>query len=288
MKKKLLLIIFIGFISLLTTACVDDNMENINIVVTNYPNEYITKKLYSNHATITSIYPDGVDTEKYKINKKQKQEFAHSDLFIYNGLIEKERDLAVSLLAINKDLKIIDTAYVLETDYSTEELWLDPSSLLMMAQNVRIGLEEYITSTILKKDIDEKYDKLKVELSELDAKYRITVDNAKNKKIVIGNSALKYLSKFNYDVICVDSDAKQKTLADTEELFKTNQVSYIYMFVGDKQNDNIKDLLTKYPDIKILELHKINNISDKERSNKKGYITLMNDNLDLLKKELYE
>ena len=70
--------------------------------------------------------------------------------------IEKERNLAVDLLDLNPDLKIIDTAYVLETDYSPEELWLNPSSLLMMAQNVRLGLEEYIDSNVLKAEIDIK------------------------------------------------------------------------------------------------------------------------------------
>ena len=286
--KKVLLIIFVGIFSVFLTACTNDDMENINIIVTNYPNEYIVKQLYSNHATITSIYPDGVDTETYKISKKQKQEYAYSDLFIYNGLIEKERDLAVSLLAINPNLKIIDTAYVLETDYSTEELWLDPSSLLMMAQNVRIGLEEYITSTLLKKDIDEKYEKLKVKLSELDAKYRVNVNNASNKKIVIGNSALKYLSKFDFKVTCIDSDAKQITLDEVNNLMSNKEISYIYTFKGDKLNDNTKEILKNNPDVKVIELHKLNNISDKERANQKTYITIMNDNLELLKKELYQ
>ena len=54
-------------------------------------NEYITKSLYENHATITSIYPDGVDISNYKISNKQKQDFAKYDLFVYNGLLEKER-----------------------------------------------------------------------------------------------------------------------------------------------------------------------------------------------------
>ena len=286
--KKILLIITIGIICILTTACTSDDMEDINIIVTNYPNEYITKKLYSNHSTITSIYPDGINIDEYKITNKQKNEYANSDLFIYNGLIEKERDLAVSLLAINPNLKIIDTAYVLETEYSTEELWLDPSSLLMMAQNIRIGLEEYVTSTLLKNDIDNRYEKLKVELSELDAEYRVTVDNADDKTIVIGNSALKYLSKFNFKVVCIDSDAKQKTLSDVEALLQNKSIKYIYVFAGDKPNDNTKTILAKYPDIKLIELHKINNISDKDRSNKKAYNSLMKSNLDLLKKELYE
>ena len=286
--KKLLLIIIITMISILTTACTNDDMEDINITVTNYPNEYITKKLYSKHSNITSIYPDGINIDEYKITKKQKNEYANSDLFIYNGLIEKERDLAVSLLAINPDLKIIDTAYVLETEYSTEELWLDPSSLLMMAQNIRIGLEEYVTSNILKKDIDDQYEKLKVELSELDAEYRVTVDNANNPTIIIGNSALKYLSKFNFKVVSIDSDAKQRALNNVETLLQNKSNSYIYIFEGDKPNDNTKNILAKYPEVKLIELHKINNISDKDRANKKAYNSLMLSNLDLLKKELYE
>ena len=82
----------------------------------------------------------------------------------------------------------------------------------MMAQNVRIGLEEYITSTVLENEIDEKYEELKVTLSELDAEYRLEVENAENKKIVVANASLKYLEKFNFEVYCIDSDATDKTI----------------------------------------------------------------------------
>ena len=115
MKKLLFLIILLP---ILLTGCTNDSMDNIEIIVTNYPNEYVVKSLYGEHAKISSIYPDGVDTKNYKVNKKQKNEYARKDLFVYNGLIEKERDLALDLLTINPELKIIDTAYVLETDYS--------------------------------------------------------------------------------------------------------------------------------------------------------------------------
>ena len=194
MKKLLFLIILLPI--LLLTGCTNDTMDNIEIIVTNYPNEYIVKSLYGEHAKISSIYPDGVDTKNYKVNKKQKNEYARKDLFVYNGLIEKERDLALDLLSINPELKIIDTAYVLETDYSPEELWLNPSSLLMMSQNVRLSLNEYITNSYLKKEIDEKDEELKINLSEIDADYRVAVDSTNNKTIVVADSALKYLEKF--------------------------------------------------------------------------------------------
>ena len=152
-KMIFITIFFIG-LTFICTGCTNDDMQNINIIVTNYPNEYIVSKLYGDYSTIKSVYPDGVKTDEYKISNKSKKEYATTGLFVYNGLIEKERSLAIDLLDLNSNLKIIDTAYVLETDFSTEELWLEPSSLLMMAQNVRIGLEEYITATVLENEID--------------------------------------------------------------------------------------------------------------------------------------
>ena len=268
-KYLFLTIVLLIPIALITTGCTDDSMDNIEIIVTNYPNEYITKKLYENHATITPIYPDGVDINNYKISNKQKHDYAKKDLFVYNGLIEKERNLAIDLLDINPNLKIIDTAYVLETDYSPEEMWLNPSSLLMMSQNIRLGLEEYITSTYLQKEVDDAYDKLKIELSELDADYRVAVESTEHKTIIVADSALKYLEKFGLDVICIDSDANQKTLSQAEKAIKNKNVSFIMLFKGEEVNENAKKLLDTYKDIKKLELHKLDNISDKDVSRNK-------------------
>jgi len=60
------------------------------------------------------------------------------------------------------------------------------------------------------------------------------------------------------------------------------------LFKGEKINENAKKLLDEYPDVKKLELHKLDNISDTERNNKENYKTIMNDNLELIKKDLYQ
>ena len=290
MKKVsyLMMIIVLLPVILLSSGCSNDSMDNIEIVVTNYPCEYITKKIYDKHATITSIYPDGVDINNYKISSKQKHDFANKDLFIYNGLLEKERNLAVDLLEINPDLKIIDTAYVLETDYSPEELWLNPSSLLMMSQNVRLGLEEYINSNYLKKEVDEAYNELKIELSELDAQYRVAVDSTDDKTIVVADSALKYLEKFGLNVICIDTDASQKDISNAYDAIEDEGVSYIITFAGAEDNDNVKEIMKNNTTIKKIELNKLDILSDEQRSNGDNYLTIMRDNLELIKKELYQ
>lgn len=271
-----------------TSGCASDNMENIDVLVTNYPNEYIAQMLYGEYSTITSIYPDGVDINSYEISSKQKKDFSKYDLFIYNGLIEKERDLAVSLLDLNSDLKIIDSSYVLETDYSPEELWLNPSSLLMMAQNVRLGLEEYVSSNVLKEKIDEQYNELKILLSELDVTYRTNVENTNNKKILVVNDTLKYLEKFGLEVYCIDENASDKVISDIENLVSAGEINYVYSFKEEELNDNAKKLLDNYSSsISKVEIHKLDNISDKERSEKNDYLSIMENNLELIKKEIY-
>ncbi len=287
MKKKILFLLILLIIPFIVGGCTSDSMDNIEILVTNYPNEYIVKELYGTHSTITSVYPDGVDINNYKISKKQKKEFATYDLFVYNGLIEKERKLALELLSINPDLRIIDTAYVLETEYSPEELWLNPSSLLMMSQNVRLSLSEYASSSYLKKDIDKAYEDLKIELSEIDAEYRLAVESTDNKTIIVADNALKYLEKFGVNVICVDNNATQKIMTDAENLIWDDAVSYIFKFNGEELNETAKEL-QENSSIQVLDIHRLDNISDEERSEKKNYISIMNDNLEIIKKELYQ
>ena len=286
--KYFLTLLLIIFASTLTTGCGTDEMDGIEIIVTNYANEYIVNRLYGEHSKISSIYPDGVDTSTYKLSTKQKKEYAEKDIFVYNGSIESERNLAIDLLDINSNLKIIDTSYVLETDYAPEELWLNPASLLMMSQNVKNGLEEYISSTYLKKEINEKYKSFKIDISTLDVDYRDSVQETNNKNIVVADSTLNYLEKFGLKVYCIDADASDKTIADVEELIRNKEVSYILTFKNTEMNSIAKDMLQKFNVVKTIELHKLNILTDKERDNKEDYLTIMQNNLTLLNQELYQ
>lgn len=65
--------IFVLFVLVFSlTGCLKrDNMEDITIYTTNYPTEYITKRLYDEFSDVLSIYPDGVNINTYKLTNKQ-------------------------------------------------------------------------------------------------------------------------------------------------------------------------------------------------------------------------
>ena len=196
MKKitKLLLIVFSGV--LLTTGCFkNDTMEDIDIVVTKYPIEYAINELYGDYSTITSIYPNGINTEEYNLTDKKIKEYSKKDLFIYNGL-SKENDIAIDFINKNKKLKLIDISNGLEVIDNEEELWFNPSNYLMIAQNIKNDLQAYITNTYLIKEIEDNYNNLRLELSELDAEIKLTVENAKKKTIFVNDNALNVVSLF--------------------------------------------------------------------------------------------
>ena len=60
----------------------------------------------------------------------------------------------------------------------------------------------------------------------------------------------------------------------------------IITFKNNDQTNNSKDMIGKHPEIKTLELHKLDVLTDEEREEKKNYLTIMEDNLNLLRQEL--
>ena len=74
--------------------------EDATIYTTVYPIEYLTESLYSDYATISSIYPSGADVSNYSLTDKQIKEYAKGDLFIYNGL-GNEKNIAKDLINRN-------------------------------------------------------------------------------------------------------------------------------------------------------------------------------------------
>ena len=289
MKKRRLFVIPLLLLIIMVTGCFKrDSLEDIEIVTTAYPYEYITNILYGEHSLVASIYPDGTDIDTYKLSNKIIKDYSKKELFIYNGL-SNDKDLARKLLDYNKNMLIIDATSGMEITYGNEELWLNPSNLLMIVQNIKNGLNEYITNSYLKKEIETNYEQLKVSLSELDADIKLTAENASRKTIVVNNNSLKYLEKYGFNVISLDDsniNISDKTITEVNKLIDKGEVTHL--FVLDKtKNSKVFDNIVSETGISTYTFKKLDNINDIERDNKENYITLMNYNIELLISELY-
>lgn len=289
MKKKILLCfcLLLG-VSLFTGCFKRDNLENIQITTTSYPIQYITERLYGEYSTIDSIYPMGVNIQNYELNKKQIKDFSKSSIYIFNGL-SKEKDYVIQMFDYNKNIKIIDTSMSMEYSNEVEELWLDPSNFLMLAQNIKNGLQEYIDDPYLKNQIEDKYEELKVDVSNIDASIKLAAESSSNKTIVVSNDLFKFLEKYGYTVISLEenSNLTDKTVADVKQMIENEQISYIFLKENEEANGTIQKII-RQTGVETLTLKILSNITEEESENHQDYISLMNQNVELLKQELYD
>lgn len=275
-------------ICFLLTGCLKkDNLEDITIYTTAYPIEYIMKELYSDHSTIGSIYPNGTDIENHEPTEKQLEEFSSAQMFVFNG-IGKEQDFLLEMVKDNKNLMIIDATRSIDVAYNSSELWLDPSNFLMMASNIKTGLLAYVSNHYLKNEIEDKYDDLKIRVSNLDASLKLMSSNSTYNTLLVDNDALLFLEKYGFRVISIASSENLTAKLKNEiySLIEANKLNYIYTLNQENLSDIVGELQVN-TDIEVIELHRLDNLTDKERSEGENYISLLTENIDLLKKEAY-
>lgn len=294
--KKIILVLCI----LCLTGCFKrDTMEGINIRTTIYPITYVTERLYGEYSNISSIYPNGVniqlekceecDNLLYTLTDKQLTDYSKTDLFIFNSLLY-EGEYVKPMFENNKNLKIINATDNLSEDdfYGLEEIWFDPSRLLTLARNIKNGFNEYINNYYLKQNVENNFNQLKEELDKLGSKLADTTKEATNKIIVTNDEMFNFLSrdKYGLTVYVVNKNSSNKTISDVKSLIESNKVKYIYIKQYDEPNETINNLI-EGTDIEVIKLHMLTNLTENEISNKKDYFTIMNENIELLKKNLY-
>lgn len=286
--KKYFKLLLLTLLLIIPIGCTNsDNMEDITIYTSGYPIEFVTNKLYKDYSKIYNMYPRGIDITKYNLTKKQVNDYSNSDLVIYSGLVD-DNDNIVKMVNNNKKLKIIDATSRIDYNNEVNEVWINPSNLLTISQNIRNGLKEYITSKVIKDKIENNYNDLKMNISTIDADLKEMAENTNDKTLVVANNDFNFLSKYGLNIMSLDEKTNNdKNISDIKNLIKNGTVKYIFMMDNEEETDIIKNIKQEYPNIEILYIDSLNNISTKDKNEGKDYISIMNENIDKFKQELY-
>ncbi len=290
MKNKIFITLGVILSLFMLSGCAkDENTSAMTAYTSVYPVEYILENLYGDNIAIYSIYPDGINYKDYKLTSKQLSDYSKGDLYVYNGTIQKEKDYAVDLLNKNKKIKIIDASLGMRYSNDVSENWLNPSNYLMMASNIKKGLEEYISGNLEVKKIDENYNKLKLSLSEIDAELKQIASSANNPTIVVSSDTFKYLEKYGFVVISLEENdnLNDKVISDVKKLLSNKQISYIFLKDNEEESATIKELKDNY-EFTTTSLNTITTLNADERKDKKDYISIMMDNINSIKLEVNE
>ncbi len=286
MKKILKLLLMSCFIFNLTGCFKSEELDKATIYTTSYPITFLMQEIYGYNSEISSIYPNGTDIESYTLSNKKIKKYSKGDLFVYNGLTD-EKKIAANFVNKNSKLKIIDVTEGLNINYSYQELWLNPINYLMLAQNIKNGLKEYIDSTIIKEEIDANYEKIKVTISEFETTLKDVTKNSDKKTIIVSKDYFKFLETYGFEVISVEENEylNQDTITRAKNLITNKTIKYIFIAENEEPSQTVNSLVDAGAETKTL--YTITNLTSEQKSTNEDYVSLMKTNIEALKSEIY-
>ena len=186
------------------------------------------------------------------------------------------------MLNDNKNLKIIDAAYGLDTTYSLSDVWLNPSNILMLGQNIKNELSLYITNPYLTQKISDEYNLLKVDITELETEIKKAADNSVDNRIIVADNSLNFLTNLTHN-----GKNKESNIALAKELLSEGKLDYIFVMDHNKKYDITEELESTYK-AEILKFRTLDTITQEDEENNDDYLSIMHSNIDLIKQETYK
>lgn len=295
-------IIFFTVILLITAAgCTsnpssnDESEQSLSIYTSIYPLQYAAEQIAGNDATVTSIYPPGVDAHTYEPATKEITEIAEGDLFLYLGAdMESFADSIKSALEsqpiefINMETTNPDMFNAGEESDEHGDLdphvWLDPNRMITIGETIR---DELITMSPDNEDVfKENFDSFRYDMQELDKTFHNTLDDKENKTLLVTHAAYGYWeSAYGIEQIAISGisssdEPSQKELTKIAEVAKENDLQYV---IFEKNNSNkVASIIQEYIEADKLEIHNLEVLSDEDIANNEDYLTLMKHNLEVL------
>lgn len=280
MKKVIVLLMSL----FLLTGCLEEEKLDKIAYTTYYPLEFATNYMYKDFATVKSIYPNGIDTSKYTLTDKQKSIYASSDMFVYAGVTDEVK-LAAEFLNTNQNISIIDGTKGLSYSSEVCELWLDPSNYLMIARNIKSTLIDYANNVYDEEKIDKLYDELKIKISVIDVDLTMMGKNASKKNILVTNDSFNFLSKYNINVISI-KEGDTKSINDAKKLINSGEIKYAYVLRGNTLSEEIETFIKNY-NLEKIEIDSMYTITDEDKNNGNDYLSIMTENINKFKTELF-
>ncbi len=291
------LLVFLILIMLVLTACtskektINDNEEGILVYTSFYPLYFLAEEIGGDLVEAKTIVPFGVDSHDYEPSMDQLKELTEADIFIYNGAnFESWVDKIIdSIVEGNKAInasKYCDL--IVEDGVVDPHLWLDLENMIEVGLVIRDRFIELDEKNRVY--YEENYENLKERLVKLDNKYIEELKDKRNDSIIVSHKAFGYLARrYGFNQIPVagispDQEPSPKTIANIIELI--DEKKHDYIFLETLASPKTVEVIVEETNLEVLVLNPIENLTEEEIESGQDYITIMEKNLENLKKAL--
>lgn len=315
MKKLLLIIASIAMLMAGCSQSEDGEKSDINdklrVYTSIYPINYIVTEIGGDSVSVENVVPLGTDPHDFEPSMKTVAKIGQSDLFIYNGAgLESWGDRIASEMEPEKAIeaakyvKLID----MEDDHKDYEhgegdhdgdddhdhgdkdphIWLSLKNMDIIAKEVEKKLVELDPEN--RDQYRENYESLSEKLLSLDRRYREELKDRTSSTILVSHSAFGYLAK-EYDIeqisvtgVSPNAEPSPRTLSNLIDIAAERELKYIYFET--LASPKSVEMLSKEANLEPLVLNTVEGLTEENIENRDDYITIMEENLKNLKKEL--
>lgn len=309
MKKKILILIMTIAV-LVLSGCQssstdwDETEENkLNIMTSFYPVYVFTQEVAGDLANIDMMVK-GADAHSFEPSARNLAAIEESDAFIYAN---PEMETWVPTLVES----LPSSTIIIETDKNTEFLqnedadheesndgnhnhvidphtWLDPVLAQEQVEEIKKALIELDpeNETIY----TENAESFIAELEELNQDYEIAFESADHRMFISQHAAFGYLAH-RYNLVqeslaglSSETEASPQRMAEMTELIKEGNIPVIYY--NSNSSSDLAQTVADEANIEIEVLHSLESVPNEELHSGQGYLSLMRENLENLKKTI--
>jgi len=309
MKK---LFLFFLSVSLLLSGCAGKNNTNekkssdkLTVYTTVYPLQYFSERIGGQYAETHTIYPPGADEHSFEPTQKDMIKLADADLFIYIGLgLEGFVEKAKTTLK-NEDVKMISAGDRITFEPHTEgeehheddghhhgdidpHVWIDPVYAKDLANSVKEAFIAEMPNH--EEEFNANFDVLAKELDQLNADFTDMVNQAAIKEFFVSHAAFGYWEKrYNIKQVSISglNSSDEPTQKELQNIISEAQKYHLqYIFIEQNVTSKPTEVIINELGAEALVLHNLSVLTDEDIKNNETYFTLMERNIDHLKKAL--
>ncbi|MBQ4089916.1 MAG: zinc ABC transporter substrate-binding protein [Clostridia bacterium] len=301
--KKIIVFILAVFMLIACSAYAED--DKLSIVVTDFPCYDFARAVAGDRADITMLIKPGSEVHSYEPTPSDVIALSEADLFIYIGG-ESDSWVDNMLASMGDDapeaLRMFDCVEICEAgdghhdheghDHEYDEhIWTSPVNAMLMVSSISeavsaIDVENSDIYSANEADYNAQIADIHAQISDL-------VANAARTELVFGDRfPFLYLAReygLTYHAAFPGCAAETEPSAQTimELIMKVAKDKIPAVYVIEMSTGNVASAIAEETDAEIVTLHSIQNVSADEFEAGETYVSIMQKNIEALRKGLY-
>ncbi|MFA7435672.1 MAG: zinc ABC transporter substrate-binding protein [Bacilli bacterium] len=319
MKKlqKLIASLVLALTLIISSGCNGDDVIP-DIYTSIYPIEYIAGRIVEDDLVVRSIYPRGKDVHDYELSPKDMIKISKSKLLFYigaglEGLIEQSLDTTlkdVPTISLSEGLNLVEINSEHHHDEDEHEhhqnedgvfydphIWLDLDKMHSMTTRMLVHIVDTFDLTEEQKTrFTNNANALKADLLALDQDFFDVINSSdvKDKTIIVDHDAYIYwevrygLQRMRIRNDNESTDAIPKDMIEKINIAKEKNIKHICLTKNEMPSSIANQYKTQLElgSDGFLFLHHLATITADEQKQGLDYMSIMQDNLEVLSKAL--